>query len=104
MNKQDLKLLEARGWVVECESPFEIRHEDGSFATGQAAHMVLEGLREFETGETEDVGRDVSKDVTLTVGGQSFRCGCGCNVFHHPVEWSEVFECNACGNKYRGEK
>lgn len=39
--EEDIKLLEKLGWTVECESPFEIRHEDGSFATGQAAHVVL---------------------------------------------------------------
>lgn len=44
MNKTDEKLLEQHGWEVECESPFEIRHEDGSFATGQAAKAVLAEL------------------------------------------------------------
>lgn len=34
------KLLERNGWTVECESPFEIRHKDGSFAKGQAADIV----------------------------------------------------------------
>lgn len=33
------------GWVIECESPLEIRHTDGSFATGQAARLVLDGLK-----------------------------------------------------------
>ena len=37
-------LLERHGWEVECESPFEIRHEDGSFATKQAATIVLSAL------------------------------------------------------------
>lgn len=37
MNK---KLLEHFGWTIECESPLEISHEDGSFASGQAADMV----------------------------------------------------------------
>jgi hypothetical protein len=40
------KLLEENGWTVECESPFEIRHEDGSFATGQAAQIVVIYLEE----------------------------------------------------------
>lgn len=35
------KMLEKEGWTIECESPFEIRHEDGSFATGQAARYVV---------------------------------------------------------------
>ena len=40
MKKEDREILEKNGWTVECESPFEIRHEDGSFATGQAAIIV----------------------------------------------------------------
>lgn len=46
MRENDLNLLGANGWAVECESPFEIRHEDGSFATGQAAKIVLDFLME----------------------------------------------------------
>jgi len=41
MNNDDEQFLESLGWTVECQSPFEIRHTDGSFATGQAARMVL---------------------------------------------------------------
>ena len=30
------------GWTIECESPFEIRYEDGSsVATGEAADIVM---------------------------------------------------------------
>lgn len=46
MWKDEVDLLEANGWTVECESPFEIRHQDGSFATGQAAKAVLAQLKE----------------------------------------------------------
>jgi len=46
MCQEDAILLERYGWIVECESPFEIRHEDGSFATGQAATTVLLAARE----------------------------------------------------------
>ena len=44
MTKIDHKLLADNGWTVECESPFEIRHEDGSFATLNAAEIVLESF------------------------------------------------------------
>lgn len=37
----DEEILEKFGWEMECESPFEIRHKDGSFATQQAAEIVL---------------------------------------------------------------
>jgi hypothetical protein len=42
------KILEHLGWIVECESPFEIRHSDGSFATLNAARIVqLVVVREY---------------------------------------------------------
>lgn len=47
MDEEDIELLEKYGWVIECESPFEIRHEDGSFATENAARIVLEYLQEI---------------------------------------------------------
>jgi hypothetical protein len=46
MNAEDIKFLEEWGWIVECESPLEIRHEDGSFATLNAAKIVLAAYRE----------------------------------------------------------
>lgn len=46
MSEKDLQLLTDNGWTVECVSPFEIRNkEDGSFATGSAAWIVLYWLR-----------------------------------------------------------
>ena len=40
---EDYEILEKEGWIVECESPFEIRHEESnSFATGWAADAVLD--------------------------------------------------------------
>jgi hypothetical protein len=45
MKDTDRKLLEDDGWEIECESPFEIRCEE-SFATNQAARIILNSLRE----------------------------------------------------------
>lgn len=42
----DEQLLASHGWTVECKSPFEIRHVDGSFASRQAADCVISSLRE----------------------------------------------------------
>lgn len=42
---KDKKILKHFGWTIECQSPYEIKHEDGSFASGQAAHFVIEQLR-----------------------------------------------------------
>jgi hypothetical protein len=41
----DEDILLEGGWTIECFSPFEIRHEDGSFASGQAAQIVLDYLK-----------------------------------------------------------
>lgn len=47
MDQRDIDLLEQNGWEVECESPFEIRHEESnSFATNAAAYTVLVNIRE----------------------------------------------------------
>lgn len=44
---EDIEFLERNDWIVECQSPFEIRSKDGySFARGQAAYMILDQLRE----------------------------------------------------------
>lgn len=49
MNEEKKReILEAKGWTIECESPLEIRHYDGSFATLNAAKIVVEDvLREW---------------------------------------------------------
>ncbi len=46
----DFEALETAGWTVECESPFEIRHTDGSFATGQAACTVAAEVQGTNSG------------------------------------------------------
>jgi hypothetical protein len=35
-----LEVFKRHGWTIECESPYELRHVDGSFASGQAAYIV----------------------------------------------------------------
>ena len=46
MNEEDEKLLNDNGWEVTCHSPFEINTKDGSFASGEAAYMVLDALKD----------------------------------------------------------
>jgi len=42
MIQEDVDLLESQGWIVACESPFEIENEEyESRATGLAADIVL---------------------------------------------------------------
>jgi len=54
MDKKDEELLQSYGWVVECESPFEIRQEEsGSFASGEGANCVFAFLKLLEKGEKD---------------------------------------------------
>jgi len=46
LSPADTKLLEDNGWTVECESPLEIRHVDGSFASQLAAQYALPAILE----------------------------------------------------------
>lgn len=55
MKPSEEKLLEENGWTVECYSPFEIRHYDGSFATMSAAYSVLDELR-YESRSSDSIG------------------------------------------------
>jgi hypothetical protein len=62
MDQRDIDLLEQNGWEVECESPFEIRHEESnSFATNAAAYTVLVNIRE-NNGDTP-----TRKEYTFTI-------------------------------------
>lgn len=46
MNEEDIKLLEENGWIVVCESPFEIENESGdAMASGEAAELILQHLK-----------------------------------------------------------
>ena len=40
-------------------------------------------------------------DVMVSIGGKSFRCACGCNVFRHPDADPNLYKCNSCNEVYR---
>lgn len=42
-----------------------------------------------------------NKNIILNVGGKSFTCDCGCNVFHHPGWDKDEYRCNSCSATYR---
>jgi len=46
--KMDEELLERHGWTMCTIHPLEISHDDGSFARGLPAQLLLEHLREEE--------------------------------------------------------
>ena len=49
MKEEDIQLLKDDGWIVECESPFEIRQvHGGGVATGYAASIILDTVLKAE--------------------------------------------------------
>lgn len=57
MTQSDEDILQQAGWAVECYSPLELRHEPtDSFATGLAAKLVLQAVRDEQT-EPPDTAR-----------------------------------------------
>lgn len=101
----DIKLLEKHGWIVECQSPFEIRNEDGSFAAGEAAQAVIDCLTHL----WEDDEKPKNKQWFMSYYKQSGNAAiasilsrgtealttmvCSCTTSKHPVklinEWNK---------------
>ena len=46
--------LKENGWELVCQSPLEIRHKDGSFATMQAANIVVSEIIAHGNGYMEE--------------------------------------------------
>lgn len=43
----------------------------------------------------------VLHNFILKVGGKSYRCDCGCNVFHKPDRKRlDLYQCNACEQRF----
>ena len=43
-------------------------------------------------------------NIMVKINGESFRCDCGCNVFHKPDKDNEnKYVCNSCYATYTGE-
>ena len=49
------EVLKYYGWEIICDSPYEISHPDGSFASGNAAIRVVASLREDWMQEQADL-------------------------------------------------
>ena len=65
--ESDDALLESLGWTVECQSPFEIRHTDGDFATGFAANVLVDYLKsEAAAGEGGDTSTGFVSATPIT--------------------------------------
>jgi len=78
MTEDDLELLTDNDWEVECESPLEIRDPDGNFATGLAAHYVIDALREEKyVDEVEEEILDTLRGLKARVDSIAARLGMG---------------------------
>lgn len=67
----DEKLLEKYGWSLDCKSPLEVSHKDGSFARHLPASLLIDHLREVYEEEKEEERKNRSNaispdDVDLT--------------------------------------
>ena len=60
------ELLTENGWTVICESPFEIQHENGSFATMDAAYLILSTLKSKK--KTTRVKKSYKLKVNYMIG------------------------------------
>ena len=90
MNLITRQNLEDAGWTVECEIPLEIRHKDGSFATGQAGQLLVSEFspKAFEPASwkpTDAAIRQHYRDFKIDEVGQikgdpkfAVRNGCTC--------------------------
>lgn len=55
-------ILQHFGWTIESESPFELRHKDGSVATKQAASYLIDALQnEYIIEKYEELSVDILK-------------------------------------------
>lgn len=48
----------------------------------------------------EKANYDKNPNIMLTVGGNPFRCECGCNVFGHPTLDKDTYQCNSCDAEF----
>jgi uncharacterized Zn-finger protein len=56
-----------------------------------------------EMTEEEIAKHKANPNILLKVGGKSFYCECGCNVFNHPNGDADEYKCNGCPNVYRAD-
>jgi len=60
----DKKILERYGWNLDCESPLEVSHSDGSFARYLPASLLIDHLREVYEEEMEEERKNKSNAIS----------------------------------------
>ena len=66
--QETAKLFEKYGWEMLCYSPLDITHEDGSYAGGSAALLILADIREQERDKTIELTVDEIKTLISDAG------------------------------------
>lgn len=92
MKESDEELLADSGWVIECESPLELRHSDGSFATKFAAYVLMSHLND-EKNEKSNTIVDYFKipylkldDINEYLKSRNWNASNVINITDHPVD------------------
>ncbi len=87
MNTDTEQMLADAGWEVECQSPLELRHPDGSFASGQAAQCVIASLR-------DEACHDARHDALVRIEATASMAAAGAKAggFESHL-WTEVARC-----------
>ena len=66
--QETAKLFEKYGWEMLCYSPLYITHEDGWYAGGSAALLILADIREQERDKTIELTVDEIKTLISDAG------------------------------------
>lgn len=85
-------ILERAGWTVECQSPLEIRHEDGSFASGIAANIVIEDVLAESRDAFENLQYNISEVISMFEEDTGKMVGCFLFLFNPQVDENQLLE------------
>lgn len=67
----------------------------------QKARKAVEELVTVRESNEQTVAAADKRCYTLRIDGNSFRCECGCNVFHKPDKNdANLYMCNGCGQRF----
>lgn len=93
MNLKEIEPLLARnGWSLDCESPLELSHSDGSFARGQAAKIVINDIINTNLDAYEKLQYDIADCISFFEEDFSKVVSCFL-VLHNPdVETNQLLE------------
>lgn len=93
MNMEDIEpILKRFGWTVECESPLEIRHKDGSFASNQAAKIVIEDVLTEDKDAYEHLQDNMSDLIGMFEEDTGKVVGCFLFIFNEAVAENQLLE------------